>query len=144
PDHYRYIRLLYRQGRIQSVKGNLLTRVAMPAIAASANKLGVPIRVFYTSNADDHWEINDRYRQNLLDLPLDERSVLLRTVYPRPKPRDRTQVWLYVIQSGLEAKRKLERTGYIWSFYFDEDGHPNAPQDLVAIGLPARTPREGM
>src|SRR5262249_18499792 len=62
----RYVRLLYRQGRIQSVKGNLLTAVSLPAISRSARKLGVPLRVFYSSNADDIWELKERYRESLL------------------------------------------------------------------------------
>jgi len=141
-DHYRYIRLLYRQGRILSVKGNLLTDVAMPAIAESARKLDVPLRIFYSSNADDHWELSQRYRDNLLGLPFDDRSVLLRTVFPRSQKRDPTQKWQYVIQGAREAQRKLVRSGWSYTWYFNEDGHPGAPENVVAIGLPGRTETE--
>jgi hypothetical protein len=140
--HYRYIRALYKQGRIQAIKGNLLTNVAVPAISASAKKLGVPIRIFYTSNADDKWEINPRYRDNLLSVPYDDRGVWIRTVFPRKKGRNPNEKWEYVIHDGKEAQRKLAREGWSWTWYFDEDGHPGAPANVVAIGLPGRTERE--
>jgi formylglycine-generating enzyme required for sulfatase activity len=141
-DHYRYIRLLYRQGRILSVRGNLLTDIAMPAIAASARKLDVPIRVFYSSNADDHWELKQRYRDNLLGLPFDDKSIWIRTITPRRKDRDPKDVWQYVIHNGIDAQRKLKRPGWDWTWYFNADGHPSAPKDLIVIGMPGRTERE--
>jgi hypothetical protein len=124
------------------VKGNLLTAVSIPAISASARKLGVPVRIFYSSNADDIWEIKEQYRRNLLGLPLDERSVLLRTVYPRPRRQDRPWNWIYVVHDGIEARRLLARPGWSWTHYFDDDKEPGTPDGLVAIGLPARTERE--
>ena len=48
PESYRYIRLLYQQGRILPLKGNLLTDKIMPSIGKAARALDVPIRNFYT------------------------------------------------------------------------------------------------
>jgi hypothetical protein len=134
--------ILHEQGRIQSTKGNLLTSVTVPGVSASARKLGVPIRVFYTSNAEDMWELTPRYRDNLLGIPVDERSVFLRTVFPRNRRRDPQQLWKYVEHGALEAQRRLSRDGWSWTWYFDEDSHPSAPENMAVIGLPGRTERE--
>jgi len=87
PEHYRYVRTMFQRRRIAIIKGNLLTDKAMPSIARSAERLGVIVRILYVSNADDQWEITPQYAKNIAALPMDERSVVLRTVLPRWRSR---------------------------------------------------------
>ncbi len=135
-EHYRYIRLLLGQGRIQALKGNLLTDKAMPSIGRSAKALGVPVRIFYTSNADDQWELPRQFQQNVLALPFDEHSVALRTVYPRFKQRNRKLPWQYVVQWGPDLQERFRASGWSWVWYLHQNGH-RAPDGLVVtVGLP--------
>jgi formylglycine-generating enzyme required for sulfatase activity len=143
PDSYRYIRRLHQQGRIQVLKGNLLTDKAMPSIARSARKLGAPIRVYYPSNADDLWAITPRYRENVMSLPFDDRSVVIRTIYRR-KGRSGVGLadWHYMVHAGLEEQRKIAHDGWDLVARFLEEGLKTDSEILTVVGLPARTERE--
>ncbi len=105
-EAYKYIRTMYQQGRIVSLKGNLLTSVAIPSIGASAKKLGVPVRVYYTSNADDQWPLNQAYRDNLLSLPFDDKGVMVHTTIPSGRGKA-THDWDYVIHDGHDVQRRI-------------------------------------
>jgi formylglycine-generating enzyme required for sulfatase activity len=142
PESYRYVRLLYQQGRILALKGNLLTDRIMPSIGKAAKVMGVTVRVFYTSNADDQWKLTPQFRANVLGLPFDERSVWLRTVYPREKQRTKVLPWDYVVHAGLDAQRKIKHEGWDWVWYFNKDAHHVGPDNLLAVALPAKTERE--
>ncbi|MEZ4313395.1 MAG: SUMF1/EgtB/PvdO family nonheme iron enzyme [Polyangiaceae bacterium] len=142
PESYRYIRLLYQQGRIQPLKGNLLTDKILPSIAKNARSLGIQVAVLYTSNADDQWQLTPQFRANIVGLPFEERTVWLRTVYPRDKQRTKVLPWDYVIHAGLDAQRKLRHDGWDRVFYFNRDAHKIGPDNLLAVALPARTERE--
>ncbi|MFO0591975.1 MAG: SUMF1/EgtB/PvdO family nonheme iron enzyme [Polyangiaceae bacterium] len=141
-ESYRYIRLMYQQGRILPLKGNLLTDKIMPSIGKAARALGTPIRIFYTSNADDQWKMTPQFKANVLGFPFDTRSVWLRTVYPREKQRTKVLPWEYVVQSGLDAQRKIKHDGWDWVWYFNKDAHHVGPENLLAVALPAKTERE--
>ncbi len=141
-ESYRYVRLLYQQGRILPLKGNLLTDKILPSIGKAAKAIAVPVRIFYTSNADDQWKLTPQFRTNVLGLPFDDRSVWLRTVYPREKQRTKVLPWDYVVHAGLDAQRKIKHDGWDWVWYFNKDAHHVGPDNLLAVALPAKTPRE--
>ncbi len=141
PDNYRYVRLMFQQRRIAIIKGNLLTDKAMPSIARSARRLGVPIRIFYVSNADEQWAIPQQYRNNITALPFDQRSVVLRTYVPRWRKRVVGQEpWDYIAQAGIEEQRLVVHPGWKWTWWFAKNARRVSPYLLVS-GLPARTAR---
>ncbi|MBI4705763.1 MAG: formylglycine-generating enzyme family protein [Deltaproteobacteria bacterium] len=142
PEHYGYVRTMYEQGRICLRKGNLLTDRALPAIARAARRLGVVVRVLYTSNADDQWTLTRQYRDNLAALPFDRQSVVIRTIYPRNKPGRKVAPWDYTVHDGLDLQRRVVHEGWTWMHWFGAEGRRGEPSDLVTIALPARTPRE--
>ena len=120
-ENYRYVRLLFEQGRIIAVKGNMLTDKALPSIARAARSLGVPIRVYYPSNAEEQWkQLPPQYRENVRQLPFDERSVILRTLISR-KFHKSDSYWHYIVHGGLHAQEHLALPGYanVWSFMED-------------------------
>lgn len=80
PDDYNYLRDLALRKRIQPLPGDLTATKTMRAIAASAKKLNVTIRVLYPSNAEDYFNFPANYRKNILSLPTDEKSLVVRTV----------------------------------------------------------------
>ena len=80
PEQYRRIRQMVLDGRIQAIPGDLNGSVSFQNIARSAESLGVPIRVLYTSNAEEYFNFPESYRKNILALPFDDKSVVIRTM----------------------------------------------------------------
>ena len=142
PDNYRYVRLLLQQGRIQVVKGNMLTDRALPSIARSARALGVPVRIYYPSNAEEQWVLTPQYRANVQELPFDTRSVVIRTLIGSRWKGESESYWHYVVQGGIDTQRKMSRPGYRRVAQFMDDRLLTTLPHLSVIRLPGRTERE--
>jgi hypothetical protein len=110
---YGIIRRLYQQGRIQAFKGNMLEKHTMTSIGKSAKKLGVPIRVYYPSNAPEFWELTEQYRKNVWSLPFDDHSVVVQTISGKSMKTGFGQkgYWHYNVQHGLQQQALLKRRG---------------------------------
>jgi hypothetical protein len=135
-ERYRYIRLLVMQGRIQSIKGNMLTDKALPSIAASARALGVPIRVYYPSNAEEMWKFTPQYRANVAGFPFDEQSVVLRTLFNKAGPwDDQHRYWHYVVHRGVVAQRTIADEKYTGTRMMMRDRRPTKEPIVSAIGF---------
>jgi hypothetical protein len=79
-DQYDAVRQLVLNGRVRTMVVDLTDDEGMNGIGEAAMKLKVPIRTLYLSNAEEYWEIYPhQYRDNIMGLPLDEDSLLLRT-----------------------------------------------------------------
>jgi hypothetical protein len=52
----------------------------MKGVAAAARELGVTIRVVYLSNAEQYFDYLDTFKSNFNALPIDDRSVIVRTL----------------------------------------------------------------
>lgn len=135
-DRYRYIRRLVMQGRIQSLKGNMLTDKSLPSIAASARALGVPIRVYYPSNAEEMWNFTPQYRANVVGFPFDEQSVVLRTLFNKRGPWDeQRKYWHYVVHRGVVAQRTIADVKCTGTRVMMRDRRPTTEPILSAIGF---------
>jgi len=76
-------------GRLRAITADLTRRGAVRRIAGVARRFGVAMRVVYLSNAEEYWErLPDEFRDNLAALPVDERSVVLRTLLTWEHNRD--------------------------------------------------------
>jgi hypothetical protein len=79
-EQYDAVRQLVLGGRVRTMVVDLTDDDGMKGIGETAMKLKVPIRALYLSNAEEYWEIYPhQYRDNIMGLPLDEQSLLLRT-----------------------------------------------------------------
>lgn len=79
-EQYDTVRQLVLAGRMRPMVVDLTDDEGIAGIGAAAMKLKVPIRALYLSNAEEYWEIYPaQYRDNIMGLPLDEDSMLLRT-----------------------------------------------------------------
>jgi formylglycine-generating enzyme required for sulfatase activity len=136
-EAYQYIRTLFQQGRIHILKGDMLAKDSMQGIGAAAKAMGVPIRVYYPSNAPECWPWTEQYKKNVLALPMDERSIVIQTLsgikggFGKPKG-----YWHYNVQSGLMQQELLSRrgTGSLKQVVF-ERSRTDDP-DLTTSGLP--------
>jgi len=130
------VRLLVQQGRIMAIKGNMLTDVALPGVAQAARRLGVPIRVYYPSNAEENWPLTGQYAANVLAFPFDERSVTLRTIFAARWPRELTDgQWHYLVQGGLDFQASLRTRRRLRSRWFMQDAVPTSNPKLSAVHL---------
>ena len=87
----------------------------------SKRKLGVQVRVHYTSNADDQWPLNQAYRDSLLSLPFGERSVMVHTTIPMSRGKVRHD-WVYVVHDGLDVQRRLRHAGWERIQWLSDEG----------------------
>jgi len=110
PSQYQYLAQLWRNGRVRSVRGDLVQHSTLQDIAAFARAAAMPIRLLYLSNAEDYfWYNHLNFKANMLALPFDDRSLVLHT---KPYQRD---FYRYVFQSGLGYQDWL-RSGRVRSW----------------------------
>ncbi|MEM7180608.1 MAG: SUMF1/EgtB/PvdO family nonheme iron enzyme [Spirochaetota bacterium] len=145
PKAYRYIRLLHQQNRISISPGDMLKDKTMRSIGKSARELGIAIRVYYPSNAEEFWKYSEVHKKNMVSLPFDEKSVIISTVEPKLHPkyrwhgrgRGRAGFWHYLVRGGLNFQKKLLNSHYT---KIDDFLHhrilPNKYRDFSTILLP--------
>ncbi len=78
-EDYEYLRNLALLGRIRADRGDLTKNGTMRVIASKAKEMQIPIRVIYTSNAEEYFRFPDEYRSNILSLPSDDTGYMVRT-----------------------------------------------------------------
>lgn len=137
-ESYRYIRTLYQQGRLSIKAGDLLMDGAMQAMGAAARELGVPVRIYYTSNAPTAWggQVTPAYRRNVLALPFDAESLVLQTTDGGGSLRQKTK-WHHNVQWGRLLHERIEAPAYdnVWKLL--EGRIPGDDQALTVLGLPS-------
>lgn len=108
PSSYRYIRQMYQQDRIRVLFGNLLGNVTLRAIGKAAKKVNIPIRVVYLSNAEEWFFYRKSFRRNIRSLPMDKKSVIIRTMWEKNFQPRASDDWQYNVQSGLHFQEMLK------------------------------------
>lgn len=101
-NQYRYVAELFRTGRVVTVRGDLSIGGSMNAVATAARKAGAVVRTVYLSNAERYFPYTAGFKNSLLALPTDERSIILRT-------RARMSgAYEYIEQDAANFKRWLD------------------------------------
>ena len=88
---------MMKADRVRFLRGDLLGPTTVRGVAAAAERLGVPIRIAYLSNAEEFFRYTDDFRASFTALPADADSVVLRTtgLYRLPTSIGR---WNYQVQ----------------------------------------------
>jgi hypothetical protein len=77
---YDFIVNLWRSGRVLAIRGDLTGQRTMVDLAAFSRISDLPIRLLYMSNAEFYFRFKaGRFRDNIVGLPFDARSLVLRT-----------------------------------------------------------------
>lgn len=84
-DQYAWIVGLFRTNRVFPIRGDLTGTSAMRGIAEASRTAGVPVRVLSLSNAELYFDYVQSFRDNVKALPVDDRSVVLRTASLGPQ-----------------------------------------------------------
>lgn len=134
PDQFQYIRQMVAQGRMVPVAGDMLGKKSMTAIGDAARALGVPIHVYYTSNAPTAWggQLTPEYRANVRGLPMDEGSIVAETHYMGDRPGDN---WRYTTIGGLLMQDRLALPSYQRAHELEWDRLSTPIVDFSVLGL---------
>ncbi len=97
-DQYSYLVDLFRNNRVVALRGDLTRNHTVREIGAAAREVNLPVRVLYLSNAERYFAYNAEFKENILDLPVDGRTAVLRTA------NFRRGAYEYNVQSGLNLQ----------------------------------------
>lgn len=97
---YAHIRRLFQEDKVFMVRGDLTARRTVNAIGQAAAQAGKKVGVLYLSNAEQYFAYDAQYRSNIRTLPLDERSVVVRTSGQRGITHVKGTYYHYNTQSG--------------------------------------------
>ncbi len=103
---YDHIRGLFKADRVRAMGGNLTGTTSLQTAASAARNLGVPFRVIYFSNAEEYFNYGAQFVSNIEAFPVDERSVVLRTIYSKDWVHA-DQLWAYQVQPITDFKARL-------------------------------------
>jgi hypothetical protein len=109
---YQHVRGLWQAGRIVPRLGDLNGPRTLRQIGDAAHAAGLAIRVIYLSNAESWFHYSQRLHSNLGALPLDDRSVVLRTVKSQLLRYPHGDVWHFSTQSAQDFLAKLATRRY--------------------------------
>ncbi len=85
-DDFVYLKGLQEANRVIPVVGDLAGDKALRAIGGVVRERGLVIRAFYTSNVEFHLAGDDTFgdfAETVAELPMDEFSVIIRSVFPQ-------------------------------------------------------------
>ena len=101
-NQYRYLVELFRTGRVVPIRGDLSVGGAMSAVAQATQKAGGVVRTLYLSNAERYFPYTAGFKQSMMALPTDEKSLVVRT-------RARMSgAYEYIVQDAGNFKRWLD------------------------------------
>jgi hypothetical protein len=104
--HYDYVRTMLEQRRVRPMLVDLHAEQGLLSLAASADKLGMPIRVLYLSNAEQYWKrYPKQYRANIAALHFAENGMVLRTLLSQSANVD----YRYNVQPGANYQEWLSK-----------------------------------
>jgi hypothetical protein len=110
---YQFVRSLEARDLIVPVVGDVSGAHAMPAIAAEMTARGTPLSAFYISNVEQYLYQDGRFPAfvaNLNRLPRNERSTMIRSVFPSgyrgPLPQASSDSYSASLTQGLDAMLK--------------------------------------
>lgn len=110
---YTTVATLWREGRVVAIRGDLNSSGMLRDLGKALTGLGQSIRTLYLSNAEQYFSYKPAFRKNMLALPFDDRSLVLRTTHIG-KLR-----YVYVTQSGpnFHAWMAHSRISHVYGMY---------------------------
>ena len=112
-EQYRIVRDLVEQNRVFAVRGDLLADKTLQDIANVARRFELKVRVLYLSNTEMYFNWVRGFKKNMLALPMDDRSLVLRTL--PVKPAD----YRYLVQAGpnFQGWVRARSQKAVWNMY---------------------------
>lgn len=111
PEIYGYIRALVQGGRVIARQGDLNGATTLKSIGDTARALKLNVHALYTSNAEGFFKYTPAFRENLKALPIDDKSVMIRT-YKRGVPAAIGDSWHYNLHQISDFSSRLDDPNY--------------------------------
>lgn len=111
PEYYAHLRKLYQSDRIRYEAGDLTGKTTMKLAGDIFRELDIPLGVLYLSNAEEYFTYIQSYRDNIANLPADDGSMVLRTIYNKERNKDYEMadaLWNYQVQYLEDFQARLE------------------------------------
>ncbi len=96
---FAFLKSLFAEDRVLTIRGDFTGGRTVKDIARAAEAAGLVVRVLYLSNVEQYIGWERPFRRNMLALPFDERSQVLRT-YGWGTRRTADHNYRYYVQSG--------------------------------------------
>jgi hypothetical protein len=80
PDEFLYLKKLVAEKKIKVVNGDLTGSKTLQNISKVATNLNCKVRILYLSNAEEYFRYPENMRTNFLSIPIDEKSLVIRTM----------------------------------------------------------------
>lgn len=77
---YDHVRTLWQNGRVFAVRGDFTKDETMVALAKALDESKMTLKVIYLSNVEQYFDFTPEYRRNMINLPIDADSVVVRTL----------------------------------------------------------------
>jgi hypothetical protein len=148
-EHYAHVRALFQADRVRMMGGDLTGALTVQTIARAAAELGLPVRVFYFSNAEEYFKYTPAFVANMSALAGDPSSVVLRTLYSKDWEHADT-LWAYQVQPLADFQARLAdrktRSRNVMLRYAEQEGalrRQTGEPGLSLIALEPAPPRGG-
>ncbi len=112
-EQYNHLRNLALKNRIRALNGDIMGKTTILETTAAAKKMGVKVRIIYFSNAEEYNIFRpypDQFRTNWKDMPVDEKSLIVRTISVHKN------IWPWADESHYSTKR-----GFHYSIQYADD-----------------------
>ncbi len=109
---YQHIRELALSGRLVALLGDLTGPRTVLEIADAAQQAKISIRTLYFSNAESWFHYGAAFRRNIIALPFDDKSLVLRTVKSQLLGYPHSDIWHYTLQRAQHFSTKLGQPEY--------------------------------
>ncbi|MCP4500284.1 MAG: hypothetical protein GY822_10025 [Deltaproteobacteria bacterium] len=98
-EQFLFIKELFTQGRVFSLRGDLTAVRTMRSISKAAKAEEQTVGVLYLSNAEQYFSFDWKFRRNISRLPVDDKSLVIRTNGLRSLKRVKGTYYHYNAQS---------------------------------------------
>lgn len=133
-EQYAYVRALWQNGRVFTVRGNLLGDSGLVSVASALDALQLPVGAIYLSNAEQYFDYGPSYRRNLSVLPFAEDGCILRTTHATylGQPDDEPN-YHFNVQGGANMRQWMvsNEVRDMWALY--RNRHPTGVAGLSEL-----------
>ena len=134
PEQYRFVAELHAKGRVVALRGDFTREGLLREVAGVLEAHGQALKVLYLSNIEQYFTYRKPFKANMLALPFDDATMVLRTLPGRPAG------FHYILQRGDDFRAWM-RTPKVWSVYrirgLGKGEHLQASERFVAGPPPA-------
>jgi hypothetical protein len=115
-SQYQYIVDMFKANRVFPVRGDLTAQKTVKQVGDATRKCGLSIRTLYLSNAEQYFKYSQDYRDNMLSLPFDDKTNVIRTAGTK-KPWTADGVYDYITQTGENFRKWIshKQTYNVWT-----------------------------